>query len=233
MNDHAAGNMEALLTEIRGLQPSISRSITSILEERAIGAGTVTYDGLKEMLAGLFRDQGVAELVAAARNPLAPQEAQGEIPLVPVELHVFLWEDGSRHNLPEEFIVPTCNLSIAWQLWCCGIGNQQIPPLKSVSLYDISTAPKKKIFSNYKSVMDKFQAKSIVKGTWFPVMDMMQVNAAFISILDVIEIPVKTGQDRHRRISEMKWSTALNVIRKQLKGLAAIAPIAPIDEAPE
>ena len=109
--------VDQIVPAVDGVVPKIVQGVTAVLEEKAVGLGTVTTNGLKEMLAQVLRETGVEELVQSARNgrigPIEEDAANAERPAVR-SLH--MWGD-MLHMVPEDFELPRSGLLQAWQAW--------------------------------------------------------------------------------------------------------------------
>jgi hypothetical protein len=53
----------AVLPALEVIVPRIVGGVTTVLEEKAVGFGTITRDGLEVMLKGVLEDTGVLDLV--------------------------------------------------------------------------------------------------------------------------------------------------------------------------
>ena len=60
--------VDEIVPAVDSVVPKIIQGVTDVLEQKAVGLGTVTTHGLKEMLERVLRESGVEELVQSARN---------------------------------------------------------------------------------------------------------------------------------------------------------------------
>jgi hypothetical protein len=102
-----------LVPRIEKVVPDIVQGVTDVLEERAIGAGTVTTHDLKEMIKNVMGDvlgeAGVPEMLEFARTHDQACNIQ------PAEHNLC-----GRPILAPEFVFPNQPPLTLWQLWCCG-----------------------------------------------------------------------------------------------------------------
>ena len=142
-------SLEKNHSSIMDLPRIILNGVGKILEEKGVAAGNITKEILEQSLANAFR--GMSNLVPSPIGPQTP--TRGPFAQLPGTC-VFSW--GSKlHRLPENFMFPSVDLMTGWRLWWCGNPTQKIPPFVSIDTTDLSTIPKKKVFSEWKYLMKK------------------------------------------------------------------------------
>jgi hypothetical protein len=101
-----------IVPRFKRVGPDIVQEVTDVLEERAIGPGTVTTHGLKEMIRNVMGDvlgeAGVPEVLEFARNH---DQAMNIHP--PVQAYSPILSANFQFLKQ-----PPLTL---WQLWCCGL----------------------------------------------------------------------------------------------------------------
>jgi hypothetical protein len=113
---------------IEDVRAATVKDIIAELEKRAIGAGTVTFDGLHDALKQCLQAGGVTELLNklnAGPHQALVQEVNGEDEMPHPAAH--FW-DGRFRRVPPDFDLPDCSVAMLW--WQCGDASKKIPPLR-------------------------------------------------------------------------------------------------------
>jgi len=139
-------NQNHLIPIINSIPLEVAEKVTQILEERAIGAGTVTYTGLKEMLSVCLENAGVTTLVQHLENRQTVEPKKTE-EVTFIQIHS---GNGRFNMLPENFKLPDCTLIIAFQHWCYPNVMKNQPALRKIEGKDIVDPVARKRFSDYK-----------------------------------------------------------------------------------
>jgi hypothetical protein len=135
---------------------NVSRIIAGVVREleiRAIGAGTVTRDGLKESLMECLEEAGVMRVVRGIESPSVAES----IPSV---------NSTVAQRFPIDVKLPVGSVSIAWQYWCCGNASQFYPPLSNLKPSDIQDSKVRKRLSDYRFLMSKIQRRAVELNIW-------------------------------------------------------------------
>ena len=156
-------SVSAINSTLSDLPSNICANINTLLEEKAVGYGTVTTGGLESTLTAVLRETGLLDLVA--NNHIIGTTASSELP-DPLE-------EASLQNFEPE---PKLTLLPAWQLWCCGNRRKGYPPYNTITSRQISSDNSKKRFREYRFVMQHIQ--NIV----LPKSNIRRLNRAFGSI---------------------------------------------------
>ncbi|EEY54163.1 uncharacterized protein PITG_19681 [Phytophthora infestans T30-4] len=90
------------------------QDILSELEKRAIGAGTVTYDGLHDAIRACLHDSGVGELVEKLSSR---QESVVDAATEGNEGQLCHYWSGKFRRVPADFTIPDCSVRHVWVLW--------------------------------------------------------------------------------------------------------------------
>jgi hypothetical protein len=218
----------ALLPKMEAIAPSVVDGVVKELEERAIGAKTVTFDGLQaaleQKLTDVLNRTGLTDLVQrlapgapAAAAPLQQQRREG-----PSRVH--MW-GGSFHQLPDTFKLPSGGVRVAWLHYLCANDDLGYPPLRGVAPRDVIDVPRgadgiknqRKRFSDFRSLCGHVEA--LVKAEtdlWVEHPTVIEANSMYDAIQEQV-VPATTGKKRARRTGEMEWTTAVNVVRSTKK----------------
>lgn len=195
------------------------------LEDRAIGAKTVTFDGLNEMITDCLDKAGVSELVrqfkdkdAIGTSQRATDSSAGSAPAPTHRISNggFLHFWGGRYRrLPEDFLFPDCGVLPMWQLWMCGNEAQSWPPLRHVDGGDLKTLDTRKRLSDLKYLMKKIQNEARRSGLkWGSQPQIALVNEIFERCRHIVEVGEGTDCGRQRRRSQLSWRTVVNILRR-------------------
>ncbi|KAI9906369.1 hypothetical protein PsorP6_002974 [Peronosclerospora sorghi] len=161
------------------------------LEDRAIGAVTVTTDGLKSALMDCLRASATVVLGnQQARQDGGADAEEANLNEQPAGNHhqqeavedrgrsLFFW-DGKFHLFPQGFELPTGSVSQVWQLWCCGDPDQRVPPLKSLQPTDLETRNARKRLSDLKFLMSIIENRAVEMGKMKPRLNIMEAIEIF------------------------------------------------------
>jgi hypothetical protein len=196
-----------VVPRIESAVPEVVQGVTNVLEERAIGAGTVTTHGLKEMMKTVMGDvlgeAGVPEVLEFARNRDQAANAQPPLPN---------W--GDRPILPPEFSFPKQPPLTLWQLWCCGNTSLKYPPYRNLRPTDMPNTNLKKRLCDLNWLMKKIEGILKQKGTYIEYCTLIQANEMYKSVQDQIELPEFTPEKRKRRKEQIGWNYIANKLRK-------------------
>jgi hypothetical protein len=206
--------MKHIEEEIKRVIPALNDSVASTisglvreLEERAIGARTVTTDGLKAMLEGTL--QQVLENYGL--NPSnQPVDANNPPPAQEGFVGVHMW-GGALHLLPENYVLPNGTCEAAWQVWMLPDTMNQHPPLKQCVPSDFAQKTQRKRFSDL-TYLAKDISRYITDGV--VINSINQVNEIFYQWLENLDLPLRSNKGRRRRMGQMKWASMVTLLRK-------------------
>ncbi|KAG7378591.1 hypothetical protein PHYPSEUDO_009899 [Phytophthora pseudosyringae] len=135
------------LTKIEATRVDTVRDIISELGKRAIGAGTVTYDGLHAAIRTCLQDAGVDDLVRQLTNPQSQNAQDTEATVEVSEQQPCYFWGGKFRRVPADFIIPDCSARHIWVLWMCGNKAKQVPPLRILDGRDMPSRKMQKRLS--------------------------------------------------------------------------------------
>jgi len=147
IKDFSAEVKQILPALVDSVQKTVD-GITNILEERAIGAGTVTKDGLEKMIRSTM--ESVMNMVNLTPNPLAEetiQETNSDF-----NIKMFQW-DSRFNRLPEDYCLPTGSTRSAFQQWMLNDTEKGISKLRACGPQDFRDSKKRKRFSELQCLM--------------------------------------------------------------------------------
>ena len=197
------------MKEVVNTGKNTSDNITTMLEERAIGAGTVTFDGLRKTLMEAIADSGISPAATAAPDP--PLSATNTISQHTSQ-SVHEWDDGTSHFLPQNYSIPSCSPLQLWIKWCCP--SEKHGPLRFISCSDFCTRNSKKRYSDAKFLLRKIESKATSLGTELPsLMDPETATKIFKDCEDAIKVPNTTKTNRTRRSNQLVWTTIVRAHR--------------------
>ena len=166
--------------------PAIEQSTTNaingliqVLEDRAIGSGTVTYDGLTETInttmKNVLESTGVLALLAANQtaNTAVAQDLNPNP--VAVQSELFYW-NGRYRQIPEDFEFPKGGVAIIFQAWFFPNERLKYPSLKRLQLvdFDVNTSKRKRL-SGLQKLIKIIQDKLIATDHWIANPTVLQV----------------------------------------------------------
>jgi len=177
----------------------VTSRVVSILEERAIGAGTVTTAGLDTKIQSLqdWLEQKLAFVHAAREEPQPERPPQ-----------VML-------RAPPEFKVPKVSPQQAWQQYWLGNHEKGYPPLRQWKARDLPTKTAKNRFGEYRSLMRTMEQKlkEDMGAAWKEPTTLEEVNQLYSQACHAIAVPELTAKNRRRRVNELSWATVKKLRR--------------------
>ena len=190
-----------------------SALLLQLLEERAIQSNAVTPQHMTGIMEPLITALNELRTMRIAPAPDLPMEV---VP-APVAHRMHVW-GGSGHLLPENFVISAVNVSLAWQIWCCGNASLQAPALRLVHASDFSLPVERKKFSQFKFLMKDMERLVLTRD---PTVDFSSITIQqaldlfqeHLSDLASIETPTK----RKSRVGELAWRTVANQRRSQVQ----------------
>jgi hypothetical protein len=181
------------------------------LERRAIGAGTVTFEGLETMIMSCLRTAGVMDAVQLVSNP--PSNAGLTAPTAPVPNRLYTW-GGRLSRLPETFRLPDGSPLQAWQYWCCGDPNLGYPPLRQCQPADVCDKSTRTRWSDLVYLMKQLESRANDLGHDMSQIDVQRSITIYDEVKDAIQLPPRTGNNRARRSGQLAWITVSTELRK-------------------
>ena len=151
------------------LPPRLRDIVVKELEDRAMVAGTITRDGMRQLLDDIGLPEVVARLGRLEQGgipPPLPAPAASDAASGPTsQPTMFMW-GGKFRRLPESFEFPSMTALSAWQLWCCGDASQRLPPFKQVEEVDFARKNARKRLSDLRLLMHAIDDQAKKADGW-------------------------------------------------------------------
>ena len=132
---------------------------------------------------------------------------------------------GSFHRLPDTFKLTSGGIRTAWLHYMCPNSDLGYPPLQEVAPCDVINEPRgaegvrnqQRRFSDFRCLCRRIEALVKAKpDLWVERPSIVEANTMYDTIQEQL-IPATTGKKRVRRVGEMEWTTAVNVVRSEKK----------------
>ena len=194
------------------------QGIEAVLENRAIGAGTVTRDGLQDVLSTAITDMlqqhGVIDFInnQNIQTNLTPQHNEGPAEFNPSDNTTHFW-GGRFHLVPENFEFPSVGPRLAFQYWCNGDSRLLYPPLRLLQPIDMQTSNLKKRLCDFKYLMNKILGLLRDRDAWIANPTIIQVDEMYNLIEEDLGMQMNTPTNRQRRVGQMGWRNAVKILR--------------------
>ncbi|KAE8902325.1 hypothetical protein PF003_g14132 [Phytophthora fragariae] len=188
------------LSKIEEARAGTVQDIMAELEKRAIGAGTVTYDGLHDAIRRCLQETGVADLVEKLTTTSAPDTNSTEEERESQPCHYW---GGKFRRVPTEFDIPDCSVRHVWLLWLCGNKAKQVPPLRLLDGHDMPSRKLQKRLSQLRYVMRKIESCATSKGLLQRTLTIEEATQVFLDCADSVAVPDTTEQSRKRRRGQL------------------------------
>jgi len=209
--ENMSSHLQKLIPAIKEVAPDTAQLITKVLEDRAIGAGTVTKDCLEEAISTALIKSGILEKI----NRDHP-DVHNLAPAVQSEQVCFTW-GGKLHAFPEDFTLPKGNAFIAWQQYCCGDSRRKILPLRRLTSHDLRQSQKKR-FYDFLFLMNQLKNGLKEKNLWKEgELTIEEANSLFPTAFASLNIPKETHKNRRRRIDQIQWNSVVSILRGCMK----------------
>jgi hypothetical protein len=222
-------NQRELLDRI----PQAARDlIVQELEARAAISGTLTRDGMRQLL----DDLGLADVLRRTElgSERAPSAASAAAPAQPQGNFLFSW-GGLFHRLPEDFTFPSMNVLSAWQLWMCGDPSKQHPPFRKVTVDDFRPhSNQRKRFSDLRFLMRIMEQHVNEANAWIVAgtsPTLLEANAMFTVAFPRLGLFDATSSQRAAQFSLLSVVKLLRKKRAAAATADAAGPAAVVDDS--
>lgn len=180
------------------------------LEERAIGAKTVTFDGLNDMIESCLERSGITSLVDHIRSNRSHDNQ-----ICNNEVGQSANESGKYRRLPDTFSFSDCGPRHLYMLWVFGNKNEGWPPFRLIQSKDLKTKDQKKRLCDVRFLMRRIDRKAkTLNINITDIMDIETVMSTFERCKEAIAVAENTEHQRKRRTSQLSWRTFVNLLRK-------------------
>lgn len=212
-----ANQCKEIIPEIHSIIPKVIDGVIHELEIRAIGAGTVTRDGLEDTLMKVLEKSGLLNSKKIDPIDVEKTDSTRKDDDALKRYRLYLWDDGHFHRLPKDFRFTEGGLLQAWLMWCCGNPSMEIPPLRITEPVDYNGSNMRKRYSDYKYLMNFIEHEAKKSGQWSNNLNIEIANDLFRHFEQTQDISRFSEKGRSRRLEQMKWSTVVNVFRKKMR----------------
>lgn len=185
-------------------------------DERAIGAGTVTRHGLREMLDDVLQTR----IDPLLRLPIGTNSINGGTS----NLHNTrslndMLVRSVNFSLPDSFRLVSGTPLLAFHHWCCPDESAGVPALRVLSPTHIINKKTRKRFHELNWLMMKLENSAKEKGIWDENPTAEHVNIMYGCCSDVIAVPERTGTGRKRRTGQLTWHRTMELVKEKEKAL--------------
>ena len=206
----------SLLEEIKGipaaLQDVSTKTVNGIVQEldqRAIGARTLTANGLNDILRStivtILDENNLLSTTRQAPTATAPST-------ITPNLHS--WGGGFK-LLSQDYDLPKTSVSHAWQLWLFPDSVKGYPALKNCSARDFASESAKKRFCDLKLVMGDIKRVALETNLWSNELTVEVAMRIYHEWENVAGIHSETPTGRDRRSNQLKWSSVARMLRQR------------------
>jgi hypothetical protein len=208
--------LSTVVDEIKNTRQQTVNDIVTELEARAVGAGTVTYDGLEGMINRCLDSAGLSRVIDRMdSHPDSPVNTTSGA--INTGFSVFNWGGGLK-RVPETFELPECSEAQLWQFWCCGNEALRYPPYRLLTPSDMNSKNKKKRLSDMRYLMLDIEDKAKLLNIYEEKPSSVQAANIYRSCKETVQaMPVQLKNGRKRRIGQLGWRTVVNIMRKRSK----------------
>ena len=211
-------SVDVVVPEVRTSSVNTIDGIIAVLEERAIGAGTVTRDGVAHMLEEqMSRLMAILESGPQVRRP-SPEAESAAASEEDVQSEItFDWDDGSTRMLPQDYELPAGTVEMAFQAWILPDTRRRIRALRRCSPRDMATDNNKRRFGDLSSLMGRIEQVAREKDIFTTIPTSEQVRAMFRVWEEEVQLSSVTPKGRQRRIGQLKWTSVLKILRTRVE----------------
>jgi hypothetical protein len=204
------------VVEVRELVESIPgkvrAAVSAEFEQRAVDAGSITRDTLREMMTGMF------DRLIQSMSPAVPPSQPAAVPDNERPAFSMFNVNGQLRRLPEGFqFDTTLPAEVLFQLYCCGDFNAKISPYHFITPMDCPTQKERKTLSDLKALMNPVEAALKRQALWKNNPTIVEANEMWAAGKGSIAVEAKTAKGRTRRNAQIAWSTQLKEVRKRAR----------------
>ena len=146
--------------------PKMVDGVLEVLEERPIGAGTVTRNGLESMLTSVLDKAGLFQAVEMIRKRDASDVQMVSSSSV---------AHGSDERKQQAYLWG--GVRVCWQQYCCGDSTKGYPHLKALQPRDMPSANLRKRLCAFLFLMKRVETKVREKNKWKPNPNLAEANS--------------------------------------------------------
>eukprot|EP00834_Sanchytrium_tribonematis_P008368 NODE_959_length_2884_cov_0.214363.p1 type:complete len:297 gc:universal NODE_959_length_2884_cov_0.214363:657-1547(+) len=211
-------SINSIIPAVNQATESIAEKIIQELEDRAIGAGTVTRDGLQQLLSevsrnllSFMREEGILssnnQVIDSTPAPINFNNSTNSV-------GTHFW-GGRFHHVPESFDLGPMGTDVAFELWLLGDESRQFPPYKLLSGRDMSSKNLATRFGEFKFLMSHITRVLQENNRWVHNANVEQVKQMFIEYCELDVAASRTPKGRIRRLGQIVWSAVAKNLRSR------------------
>jgi hypothetical protein len=204
------GDIYNVLPKLESVSVDVVEGVVRELEDRAIGAGTVTRDGLRDLLKTTLQESGLMSVLDMIQNPAMHVNNEDAVDHIKVCLN----------SLPDNFEIPSGTPHAMYTAWHFGNSELKWPPLKGLKAFNMSSRVAKQKLSDL-GVFVKLIESCLAENDRLiekPTLDEVTEMGAFACDKLFEEIGT-TAKERQRRSGQLAWTTTLKELRVLRKAI--------------
>lgn len=172
------------------------------------GALPITTTDLSNMIQGLEErlTNKLKSFIIQTPNQIQEQQQQQDQQDVTTNSQQWVW-GGRFHPIPEDFVLPKCNLKTFWDLWFEGNPLLRISPYKSFKKYDFSSRKNYVSYSKGKNVIQKLHELSGKNEQEINELNKIERDSLFISTFQqfCVKYHPEVTNDKVDGLSYVTW----------------------------
>ena len=211
-----ASSVCQILPAIRQCSEDTISGVVGELESRAIGAGTVTRDGLNDSIMRCLEVAGIPQIMqrleslqvseSSGANTAVEESNDNDASSATSNNHsgIYVW-GGRLHKFPEDVELPNGGVLEAWQWWIAGNVTKGYRPLRELEPIDCSTRNKKKRLCDYRYLMTGLEERAKEGNFWIDEKTISAANEMFECLATVLDTLLQ-----RQRIAQLKTKKLIN-----------------------
>ncbi|KAH9078953.1 hypothetical protein Ae201684P_020016 [Aphanomyces euteiches] len=186
-----------------GLPDEICRQLKAILQSNGVACGQITREILEATLSTFLDRLGHRNEVREA-----PNHAENTR-----QIHVW---NGRMSKLPKDFEFPAVDAATAWRLWLLDNAKKCYPPYRYIVPLDLSSSKQRKVLSDWKFVLGRFEFACLHVGLSIPDQPTEEdaVNLFEQVALYIRAVCSSVPSKRIRRVTQLKLVSLIRTLRK-------------------
>jgi hypothetical protein len=195
--------------------------MSDLLEEKAVGAGTVTRHGLAEYMTEVWESSPLYKSLSAflAQHDSSASSASSALSSTssahPQVTTAHIW-GGRFHLVPQDFSLPDGSALLAWQQYLCGDPARGYPPIRVIPPEDMPSSNLRKRLSDFKFLMRTLEEHVKAADRWIDRPTIAHANEMFYIGASALQLSF-SDESSNKRSSQTKWLTLVKHLRSSKK----------------
>jgi len=195
--------------------------MSDLLEEKAVGAGTVTRHGLAEYMTEVWESSPLYKSLSAflAQHDSSASSASSALSSTssahPQVTTAHMW-GGRFHLVPQDFSLPDGSALLAWQQYLCGDPARGYPPIRVIPPEDMPSSNLRKRLSDFKFLMRTLEEHVKAADRWIDRPTIAHANEMFYIGASALQLSF-SDESSNKRSSQTKWLTLVKHLRSSKK----------------